>query len=336
MKAAVVTKHGSPDRFELQELPTPTPGPGEVCIRVSKAGINFADILSRMGLYPGAPSPPFTPGMEVSGTIDQLGPDVDGFKIGDRVVGSGTNGGYSTHTIANSKGIFKIPDKISFEVAAAFPAVYFTSYLMIIHPGALQKGESILIHGVAGGVGLASIELAKIAGAKTIFGTCSPEKHDFIRDKGVLPVDRDNFLAEIMEWTDNKGVELVLDPIGGEHLMQSYRCLGSGGRVCSFGISDMAPGKKKSQWTRFKSWMTFPKFDPLRMMASNRGVFGIHLGRWKNLEHLEKARKNLMKWIEEGKITPYVDKVFPAEQVADAHHYIQDRQNIGKVLLDFD
>ena len=336
MKAVVVTKHGGPDNLEIQDLPTPSPGPGEVCIRVSKAGINFADILSRMGLYPGAPKPPFTPGMEVSGTIHEIGPDVDNFKVGDRVVGLGTNGGYATHTLAKTNGVFKIPNKVSFEVAAAFPAVYLTSYLMIIHPGALQEGESILIHGVAGGVGLASIELAKIAGAKTIFGTCSPEKHDFIREKGVLPVNKENFLAEIMEWTDDKGVELVLDPIGGEHLMQSYRCLGSGGRVCSFGISDMAPGKSKSQWKRFKSWMTFPKFDPLKMMTSNRGVFGIHLGRWKNLDRLDEARKDLMEWIDEGKINPYVDKVFPFNQVSDSHHYIQDRQNIGKVLLDFD
>ena len=336
MKAAVVKKYGHPENFELQDLPTPTPGPGEVCIRVSKAGINFADILSRMGLYPGAPSPPFIPGMEVSGLIHEIGPDVKDFEIGDRVVGSGTSGGYATHTISNVNTTFKIPDNISFETAAAFPAVYFTSYLMVIHPGALQKGESILIHGVAGGVGLASIELAKIAGAKTIFGTCSPEKHDFVREKGVLPVDKDNFLAEIMEWTENKGVDLVLDPIGGEHLMQSYRCLGSGGRVCSFGISDMAPGKKKSQWSRLKSWLAFPKFDPLKMMTSNRGVFGIHLGRWKNFDHLEKAKRDLMKWINKNKINPYVDKVFPADQVVAAHHYIQDRQNIGKVLLDFE
>jgi len=336
MEAVIVTKNGDPDVFEIQELPTPSPGPGEVCIRVSKAGINFADILSRMGLYPGAPKPPFTPGMEVSGTIHELGPDVEGFEVGDRVVGSGTNGSYAEYTVSNCKGVFKIPKDVSFEVAASFPAVYLTSYLMIIHPGDLQPGESILIHGAAGGVGLASIELAKIAGAKTIFGTCSPSKHEFIQERGVLPVDKDNFLAEIMQWTDDKGVDLVLDPIGGEHLMQSYRCLGSGGRVCSFGISDMAPGKKRSHWHRIKSWLSFPKFDPLKMMTSNRGVFGIHLGRWKNWEHLDKARKDLMGWISEGKISPHVDKVFPSEKVSDAHHYIQDRKNIGKVLLDFD
>jgi NADPH:quinone reductase-like Zn-dependent oxidoreductase len=336
MKSVVVTKYGSPENLKIQELPTPIPGPGEVCIRVSKAGINFADILSRMGLYPGAPKPPFTPGMEVSGTIHEIGPDVKEYEIGDRVVGSGTNGGYSTHIVSKVGGVFKIPDNISFEVAAAFPAVYLTSYLMIIHPGALQKNESILIHGVAGGIGLASIELAKIAGAKTIFGTCSPEKHDFVRERGVLPVDRNDFLAEIMDWTDNKGVDLVLDPIGGENLMKSYRCLGSGGRVCSFGISDMAPGKKKSHWHRFKSWLTFPKFDPLKMMVSNRGVFGIHLGRWKNLDTLNKARKDLMKWIEEDKIHPHVDQVFHYEKASDAHNFIQDRKNIGKVLLDFD
>ena len=336
MKAVIVTKHGDPDKMEIQDVSMPTPGPNEICIKVSKAGINFADILSRMGLYPGAPKPPFTPGMEVSGTIHELGPDVEGFEVGDRVVGSGTNGGYAEYTVSNCKGVFKIPKDVSFEVAASFPAVYLTSYLMIIHPGDLQPGESILIHGAAGGVGLASIELAKIAGAKTIFGTCSPSKHEFIQERGVLPVDKDNFLAEIMQWTDDKGVDLVLDPIGGEHLMQSYRCLGSGGRVCSFGISDMAPGKKRSHWHRIKSWLSFPKFDPLKMMTSNRGVFGIHLGRWKNWEHLDKARKDLMGWISEGKISPHVDKVFPSEKVSDAHHYIQDRKNIGKVLLDFD
>ena len=336
MKAVIVTKHGDPDKMEIQDVSMPIPGPNEICIKVSKAGINFADILSRMGLYPGAPKPPFTPGMEVSGTIHELGPDVEGFEVGDRVVGSGTNGGYAEYTVSNCKGVFKIPKDVSFEMAASFPAVYLTSYLMIIHPGDLQPGESILIHGAAGGVGLASIELAKIAGAKTIFGTCSPSKHEFIQERGVLPVDKDNFLAEIMQWTDDKGVDLVLDPIGGEHLMQSYRCLGSGGRVCSFGISDMAPGKKRSHWHRIKSWLSFPKFDPLKMMTSNRGVFGIHLGRWKNWEHLDKARKDLMGWISEGKISPHVDKVFPSEKVSDAHHYIQDRKNIGKVLLDFD
>ena len=336
MESIIVTRHGDPDCMVLQELPTPSPGSGEICIRVSKAGINFADILARMGLYPGAPNPPFTPGMEVSGIVHEVGPDVENFKPGDRVVGSGGSGGYSTHTISKAATVFKIPDEITFEVAAAFPAVYFTSYLMVIHPGALQPGESILIHGAAGGVGLAATELAKIAGAKNIFGTCSPNKHDFISDNGVLPIDKDNFLAEIMDWTEGQGVDLVLDPIGGEHLMQSYRCLGSGGRVCSFGISDMAPTKRKSQWARLKSWLTFPKFDPLKMMSSNRGVFGIHLGRWKNLDHLEKAKDDLLSWNDEGKINPHVDKVFSKEQASDAHHYIQDSKNIGKVLIDFD
>ena len=336
MESIIVTRHGDPDCMVLQELPTPSPGSGEICIRVSKAGINFADILARMGLYPGAPNPPFTPGMEVSGIVHEVGPDVENFKPGDRVVGSGGSGGYSTHTISKAATVFKIPDEITFEVAAAFPAVYFTSYLMVIHPGALQPGESILIHGAAGGVGLAATELAKIAGAKYIFGTCSPNKHDFISDNGVLPIDKDNFLAEIMDWTEGQGVDLVLDPIGGEHLMQSYRCLGSGGRVCSFGISDMAPTKRKSQWARLKSWLTFPKFDPLKMMSSNRGVFGIHLGRWKNIDHLEKAKDDLLTWIDGGKINPHVDKVFSKEQASDAHHYIQDRKNIGKVLIDFD
>ena len=120
MKAVVVTKHGGPDNMELQDLPTPSPEPGEVCIRVSRAVINFADILSRMGLYPGAPKPPFTLGMEVSGTIHELGPDVEGFEVGDRVVGSGTKGGYATHTIAKTDGVFKIPEEISFDIAAAF------------------------------------------------------------------------------------------------------------------------------------------------------------------------------------------------------------------------
>ena len=132
MQSIIVRRHGDPDCMELQELPTPSPGAGEICIRVSKAGINFADILSRMGLYPGAPKPPFTPGMEVSGTVHEVGPDVDDFQVGDRVVGSGGSGGYSTHTISKADTVFKIPDEVTFELAAAFPAVYLTS-LSLIH-----------------------------------------------------------------------------------------------------------------------------------------------------------------------------------------------------------
>ena len=157
-----------------------------------------------------------------------------------------------------------------------------------------------------------------------------------LREQGVEPVDRDDFRAAIREATDGRGVDLVLDPVGGDHLLQSYRCLASGGRVVSYGISAMAPGRKRSRLAQLREWWRTPRFNPLWMMGANRAVIGVHLGRYRDVERLQQAQAQLFDWLEAGEIAPRIDSVFPGAEAAKAHQHIHDRQNIGKVLLDFD
>ena len=335
MLEAVVTKFGSPDVIQIQEVPILEPEEGQILVKVSYSGINFADILSRMGLYPNAPKPPFTLGFEISGTIHKLGSKVSGFRVGDRVLGlSKIFGGYSNYCCFTPDSLFKLPDAVSLEDAAAIPVTYLTAYFTVVHPGALREGESILIHGAAGGVGTAAIQLSKIRGAGKIFGTASDSKHDFLRENGVIPISySENFVESIKNHTDGRGVHLALDPVGGDNLMKSYKCLSAGGRVFTYGISSMAQGKTKSRFRMAKVWLTYPKFDPLKMLGSNKGVHGFYLGSFKDRPALERAYRDLMNWSTEGKIKPVIGKIFNLDQAAEAHHYIQDRKNIGKVLL---
>jgi NADPH:quinone reductase-like Zn-dependent oxidoreductase len=213
---------------------------------------------------------------------------------------------------------------------------YLTAHLLVIHPGALQPGESILIHGAAGGVGNAAIQLAQMVGAGAIYSTSSPSKHDYLRKLGVIPVDRDDFRRDVRNRTDGRGVDLVLDAIGGKHLKESYRCLSSAGRVGTYGLSAMAPGPKPRPFAKIRAWLAAPRFDPLRMMGANRGLFGVHLGAFRDMSRLAELRDELFTWLAEGKITPVIDSVHPAAEAAAAHQHMHDRRNIGKILLDFD
>ena len=334
MREAVVTKFGSPDVIQILDSEIPEPEAGEILIKVSYSGINFADILSRMGIYPDAPKPPFTLGFEISGTIQKLGRDISGFKRGDRVLGLSKKGGYCSYCCLTPDFIFKLPDSVSFEDAAAIPVTYLTAYFTIIHPGALRAGEDILIHGAAGGVGTAAIQLSKIRKAGKIFGTASDSKHEFLKENAVIPISySENFVDSIKKQTDGKGVQIALDPVGGKNLMQSYKSLSSGGRVFTYGISSMAQNKTKNLFQMAKVWLTYPKFDPLKMIGSNKGVHGFYLGSFNDRPALECAYQDLMKWTTEGKINPIIGKIFKLEEAAEAHHFIQDRKNIGKVLL---
>ena len=332
----IVTRYGPPEVLRLEEAETPAPAEGEVLVRVARAGINFADLLARMGLYPGVPKPPFVPGHEVAGTVEALGPAVDGLAVGDRVVAGRSFGGYASHTVAPQATVTRLSDSVSFDAAAALPVNYLTAWLAVVHPGALQPGETLLIHGAAGGVGVAATQLARIRGAARIFGTASPGKHDWLREQGVEPVPRDDFRAAIKAATDGRGVDLVLDPVGGDHLLQGYRCLAAGGRIVTYGISAMAPGRRRSRLAQLREWWRTPRFNPLWMMGANRAVIGVHLGRYRDVARLQQAQAELFGWLESGEIAPHIDSIFPGAKAAKAHQYIHDRKNIGKVLLNFE
>jgi NADPH:quinone reductase-like Zn-dependent oxidoreductase len=335
MRAAVVKKYGAPENFEIREWPDPAPKPGECLIRVRAAGINFADLLQRMGIYPGTLKPPFIPGFEVAGTVER--PAEGGqLRAGDRVVAMTRFNAYAELVATAAEQVFAIPEKLSFEEAVAIPVNYLTAYHAMFEMGNLREGDRVLVHGAAGGVGVAAVQLARARGLE-VFGTAGPSKQEFLRKTGVQhPIDysREDFV-EVVWRVAPKGIEMVLDPIGGKSFARSYRCLGVMGRLVVFGFSAAADASGKRSLPRaVKAFLQMPRFSPLKLMERNVAIIGVHLGRMEGREAvLGREMKELMKMYAAGQIQPVVGKTFALEQAAEAHRYIHDRRNIGKVVL---
>jgi len=333
MRAAVVRRHGPPEVFEWREAPDPQPGAGEVLVRVRAAGINFADLLARMGLYPGAPKPPFVPGLELAGTVES---DAEGFRAGDRVAALVKSGAYAELSAVPAGQLFRLPEGMPFEDAAAIPVNYLTAYHSLFQMGNLQAGDRVLVHGAAGGVGVAAVQLAKSRGL-LVFGTAGPSKQDFLRQMGVdHPIDytRGDFVEAVRRVAPD-GIEMVMDPIGGRSFSQSYRCLGPTGRLVIYGFSAAAgPEGKRSVWRGAKAYFQTRRYHPLTLMSKNISVIGVHLGRLEKRGALiRREMAEILRMYSAGEFRPVIGKTFPLAEAAAAHRYIHARQNIGKVLL---
>src|SRR6188474_229779 len=239
MREVVTTTTGDIDVLKVQEKPDPTPEPGEVLIRVKASGLNFADILSRQGLYPDSPPKPCVMGYEVSGLIEAVGEGLGNEWVGKPVVAMTRFGGQSELVVVKATQLFEKPEKLTFEEAAAIPVNYLTAYALIVVMGSLHEGESILIHNAGGGVGLAALDIAKKIGVVT-FGTASPSKHQFLTERGLdHPIDyrKQDWQPQLMQLTNGRGVDLIIDPIGGAHFKKSYNSLRHTGRLGMFGVS---------------------------------------------------------------------------------------------------
>ena len=335
MRAMVVRKYGPPENFELRDWPEPQPKAGECLVRVRAIGINFADLLQRMGVYPGTPKPPFIPGFEVAGTVERA-PEGSALRAGQRVAAMTRFNAYAEFVACAAEAAFPIPDALSFESAAALPVNYLTAWHSMFEMGNLRAGDRVLIHGAAGGVGVAAVQLARARGLET-FGTAGPSKQEFLRKIGVdHPIDysRADFVAEVHHAAP-RGIEMVLDPIGGKSWARSLRCLGPMGRLIVFGFSAAAgPSGKRSLARASKAFFQMPRISPLKLMERNLAVIGVHLGRMQGREAvLAREMEELLRMYAAGEIQPVVGKTFPLEQAAAAHRYIHDRQNVGKVVL---
>ena len=238
MRKILISKAGPPEVLKIVEHEKLVPPPGEVTIRVHNAGINFADLMMRLGIYgKQAPPIPFTPGYEVSGIITSIGEGVTEFEEGQRVAAVTGVNGYAQEVNVAIKQVVKIDDNVSFEAAAAMPVTYLTAYHMLVELGNIKNGDTVLIHHAAGGVGTAAIQIAKAYGAGTIFGVASPSKKDFVETLGVRFIDREkeDFVNVVKEETDGAGVHHALDPVGGKHLKKSFKSLRSGGKFYAIG-----------------------------------------------------------------------------------------------------
>ena len=341
MRAVVITRHGSPEVLQVEERPDPTPGPGEVRIAVKAAGINFADLMARSGLYPDAPPPPCVVGYEVAGEVESVGDGVEAFAVGDRVLAGTQFEGYAELVTAREQDVLPLPERLSFEQGAAVPVNYATAWAGIVMMGGLRKGDRLLIHAAAGGVGIAASQIARSIGAE-VFGTASPSKHDAIRAQGVdHPIDyrNEDFEEVVRELTGGEGVDVAMDAVGPSSFRKDYRLLRPGGRLICFGLSEVQSGEKRNipKVVRSLAAMTtatMPWWKSLSMMNENKGVFGLNmLSWWKTEGDLKRAMDPLAAGLEDGSFEPVIAEAFPFERAADAHRFIHDRKNVGKVVL---
>jgi NADPH:quinone reductase-like Zn-dependent oxidoreductase len=331
MRAVVIARHGPPEVLEVQQRPDPQPGPGEVLIDVRAAGINFADLMARQGLYPDAPKPPCVVGYEVAGTVAALGPGADpSLEIGQRVMAATRFGGYAERVAARDDGVFALPESFSYEEGAAIPITYITAWEALIRAGNLQPGERVLIHAAGGGVGIAATQIAKRTGAE-VWGTASPAKHEAIRGFGVdHPID---YTRTGWERAVPK-LDIVMDAIGGPSFRRSYKLLRAGGRLICFGAASLVEGERRNLVHTARTVLTMPRFNLIKQMSESKSVIGLNmLTIWDEFQSASRWTPPMNELLADGTIRPVVAQSFSLDHAPDAHRFVGERKNVGKVVL---
>lgn len=307
-----------------------------VQVRVQYAGINFADIMMRMGLYPDAPKTPFVPGYEIAGEVAEVGDGVSGFEEGDRVMAVTRFGGYTSRKDVAAEELIKLPKALPTKEAAALPVNYLTAWIALHRMARVTKGDRVLIHGGAGGVGLAAVAMAQLAGCDVHATAGGPQKCAFLEERGVAAHDHTS-----LDWRERAkeatggGFDRVLDPIGGAHTKQSLRMLAPGGLVVGYGASELAPGLRRNPVKAVRGLAQMRLGTP-GLMNHNTGFVGLNLLHlWKDDPDGVRADfETIAKLVVRGKLPlPHIAATFDLERAGDAHRFIQDRRNIGKVLL---
>jgi NADPH:quinone reductase-like Zn-dependent oxidoreductase len=330
MRAVVITKHGGPGVLRVQEQPDPELGPGEVRIDVAAAGINFADVMARMGLYPDAPKTPCVVGYEVAGTVLELGDGVEGLIPGQRVIAGTQFGGYASQVAVPAADVIRLPDGLSFEQGAAIPVNYGTAWAGLIGFGSLRPRERVLVHSAGGGVGIAATQIAKRTGAE-VYGTASPGKHERCEELGV---------DQMIDYTQagwERGLpkfDVILDAVGGKSFRTGYDLLRPGGRLVAFGASSLVSGQRRNLVTALRTVIRMPRFNMIKQMSESKAVIGLNmLSLWKDRGTLQPWIGPLREMLDDGTVKPVVAGDFSFEDAGAAQTMITERRNVGKVVL---
>ncbi|XP_062298884.1 synaptic vesicle membrane protein VAT-1 homolog [Scomber scombrus] len=336
-RALVLTGYGGYDKVKLQvkALSQPQLQAGEVLVRVKACGLNFAELLCRQGLYELLPAPPVTMGMECSGIIEAVGEEVTDRKVEDRVITLGKSGMWQELVVVSADRTFPMPEQMSFEEGAALPVNYLTAYMMLFEMASVRPGKSVLIHMAAGGVGIAVTQLCQTVQDVTVFGTASASKHETIAQGGVThPIDyRTKDYVEEIRKISPKGVDIVLDPLGGSDTQKGFSLLKPLGTLIVFGAANCVTGQKKNLLAMAKTWYNQLSLTTLKLMQSNKAVCGFHLGYISDEQLISRTMFTLLELYSQGKIKPRIDSCYHFEEVADAMRRMHERQNIGKVIL---
>lgn len=322
MKALMCKTLGMPNTLVYEEVPDPTPGPGQVLLDMQAAGVNFPDALIVQGKYQFKPPLPFAPGAELAGVVAALGEGVKNVKVGDRVMAACSHGAFAEKVLVSAKQVIPLPPAISFETGASFTLVYGTSYHALKGRAALKAGETVLVLGAAGGVGLAAIQIAKALGARVIAAASTAEKLAVCEQNGAdacINYTTEDLRERIKALTDGKGPDVIFDPVGGQYAEPAFRSIAWNGRYLVIGFAD-------------GSIPSLPLNLPLLKGASVVGVFwGEYVAR--QLFDFIRDLGEMFALIEQGKLVPHVSKTYPLAQGAQALQDLLDRKVVGKVVI---
>jgi len=335
-KTVVLTSYGGYKNLRVEQRPIPTVSPGHAIVRIMASGVNFAELMCTQGTYPKTPKVPAVLGLEGSGIVHEVGSGVTNVKKGDRVVVIKEFGLWTEYAEVEAEDCFPIPASMSLEHAGALFVNYVTAYIMLFDMGNLRPNKSVLIHMAAGGVGVAATQLCTTVPNVTVFGTASASKHETIKKFGVThPIDyRTKDYVEEIRNISPKGVDIVLDPLNGADAVKGYALLKPLGKIIHYGAANVVSGSKKSLFSMARTWMSVESHNPLFMMSDNKGAFGFHLSCLHGeREALGPVIKELFDLYEKGLIKPVIDSVWNFEEVGSGMARIQERQNIGKVLI---
>ncbi len=324
MRALICREWGSVDGLELGETPVPEPAPSEVLIRVKATAVNYADSVMVAGRYQTKPALPFSPGLETAGVVAACGPDAGGFKPGDRVMAILAYGGFAEFAVASAKETWLIPEGMSFAEAGAFPIAYLSSHAAIRWQGRLEAGETMLVLGAAGGVGLAAVEIGKALGARVIAAAGTTEKLAVALAHGAdagIEYSREKLGERVLALTEGKGADLCFDPVGGALFDAALSSLGWGGRILLMGFVGGVP-----------------QIPANRLLVKHRAALGSSLRyfRWYAPEKLRKSAEELLRWYGEGSLKPLITHRLPLERGVEAIRLLTDRKAHGKVVVELD
>lgn len=331
MRAIVIPRHGGPEVLEVQQRPAPPLAAGQVRVRVAAAGVNFADLMARQGVYPDAPPLPAVVGYEVAGTVAEVAGGVEGIAVGARVMAGTRFGGYAEEVCVPAADVIALPDRLSFEQGAAVPVNYATAWAALVRYGGLQAGERVLVHAAAGGVGIAATQIARHAGAE-VWGTASPGKHEAILGFGVhtaLDYTREGWERGLPPF------DLVLDAVGGASFGRSLGLLRPGGRLVGFGASSVVTGERRNVLKAIGPGLRMLRgFSLIDLMSTSRSFIGLNMLRlWDDRGSLTPWTEPLRACLEDGTIQPVVSAAVPFERAPEAHAILGERRNVGKVVL---
>lgn len=322
MKAIVCHELSGLAALRLEDVPEPRPRPGQVRVRVRACGINFADSLIARGQYQTQPEPPFSPGFEVAGDILDVGEGVTDFRAGDRVIAITPHGGYAEQVVANIDRCVPMPATMPYEQGAAFPVVFGTSHIALWHRARLRAGETLVVHGASGGVGLTAVAIGKQLGATVIATASSPEKLAVAQEHGadyLIDTRREDVRSRIKELTGGRGADVIYDPVGGELFAASLRAIAFEGRILVIGF---AGG-------------TVPQIPANHLLVKNVDVIGLNWPAYaeRHPQVMTASFRTLMDWYLTGAIRPYISAIYPLERAVDALEQVVARKSTGKVVI---